>query len=111
MSQPDKIVREIRNATRRKFNAEDKIRIVLKGLRGEIPISELCRRETIAVSIYYKWSKTFLESGKNGLTRSIERDATADEVNQLRCENSDLKRAVAELTLDIMKYKKSLGIW
>lgn len=111
MSQTDKVVKQIKKATRRHFTAEDKIRVVLEGLRGEVPISELSRREGIAPSVYYKWSKAFLDAGKNGLTRATVRDSTSDEVNQLRSENSDLKRAVADLTLDIMKYKKSLGMW
>ena len=111
MSRSDKIVKQIKKATRRKFTAEDKIRIVLEGLRGELSISELCRRESIAPSVYYKWSKSFLDAGKNGLTRATVRNATSDEVHHLRSVNSDLKRAVAELTLDIMKYKKSLGMW
>lgn len=104
------VVREIRRQTKKKFTSEDKIRIVLEGLRGEIPILELCRREGIAPPAYYRWSKAFLESGKNGLTRSVLRDATTDEVKALKHENTDLKRAVAELTLDVMKYKKSLGM-
>ena len=104
------VVREIRSATRRKFSAEEKICTVLEGLRGEIPTSELCRREGIAVSIYYRWSKAFLEAGKNGLTKDTKRDATSDEVRSLKVENADLKRAVAELTLDVMKHKKSLGL-
>jgi len=110
MAKPKDVVKQIRKATRRKFSAEDKIRIVLEGLRAEIPISELCRREGIAASIYYKWSKAFLESGKNGLTRSVLRDATTDEVKRLKTENEDLKKAVAELMLDNMRYKKSLGM-
>lgn len=109
-NQPKDVVRKIRSQTRKQYKAEDKIRIVLEGLRGEISILELCRREQIAPTVYYKWSKTFLESGKNGLTRSILRDATTDEVKTLKNENADLKRAVAELTLDVMKYKKSLGM-
>lgn len=110
MSKPNNIVKQIRKATRRKFTADEKIRIVLEGLRGEIPISELCRREGIAASIYYKWSKAFLEAGKNGLTRATLRDATSDEVKYLKTENNDLKKAVAELTLDVIRYKKSLGM-
>ena len=110
MSKPKDVVKQIRKATRRKFSAEDKIRIVLEGLRGQVPISDLCRRESIAVSIYYKWSKSFLESGKNGLTRAVLRDATTDEVKRLKNENEDLKKAVAELMLDNMRYKKSLGM-
>lgn len=110
MSQPKDVVKQIRKATRRKFSAEDKIRIVLEGLRGEISISELCRREGIAASIYYKWSKAFLATGKNGLTRDTLRDASSDEVKHLKAENADLKKAVAELTLDVIKYKKTLGM-
>jgi len=110
MSKPNNIVTQIRKATRRKFSSEDKIRIVLEGLRGEISISELCRKEGIAASVYYKWSKDFLEAGKNGLTRSTLRDATTDQVKHLKDENADLKKAVAELTLDLIRYKKSLGM-
>ena len=110
MSKPNDVVKQIRKATRRKFSAEDKIRIVLEGLRGEIPISELCRREGIAASIYYKWSKAFLEAGKNGLTRATVRDATSEEVKHLKSESDDLKKAVADLTLDVIRYKKSLGM-
>ena len=110
MSKPNNIVTQIRKATRRKFSAEDKIRIVIEGLRGEISISELCRKEGIAASVYYKWSKDFLEAGKNGLTRSTLRDATTDQVKHLKDENADLKKAVAELTLDLIRYKKSLGM-
>lgn len=110
MSKPRDVVKEIRSASRRKFSAEEKIRSVLEGLRGEIPIAELCRREGIAPNLYYRWSKAFLEAGKNGLTRDTKRDATSDEVKYLKQECSDLKRAVAELTLEVMRYKKSLGM-
>jgi transposase len=110
MTQSNNVIRQIKTATRRKFSADEKIRIVLEGLRGEISISELCRREGIAASVYYKWSKNFLEAGKNGLTRSTIRDATTDEVRHLKSENADLKTAVAELTLEVIKYKKSLGM-
>lgn len=104
------IVAEIRKATRRKFAAEDKIRIVLEGLRGQISVSELCRREGIAPTVYYRWSKDFLEAGKNGLTRDTHRDANTDEVQALRAENEALKRGLAEAVLDVMKLKKSLGM-
>jgi transposase len=110
MSNPADVVKQIKRATRKKFAADEKIRVVLEGLRGEISISELCRKEGIAASVYYKWSKDFLEAGKNGLTRSTVRDATSDEVYHLKSENSDLKKAVAELTLDLIRYKKSLGM-
>ena len=110
MSESDKVVRKIRAATRRHFTSEEKIRIVLEGLRGQVPISELCRREGISAGTYYKWSKDFLDAGKNGLTLSTRRDATTDEVRQLREENDSLKKAVADLMLDVIRYKKSLGL-
>jgi transposase len=104
------VVKEIRRATRRKFNAEEKIRIVLEGLRGEVSVSELCRREGIAPTVYYRWSRSFLDAGKNGLTRETQRDATTDEVRRLKEENESLKRALAESILDVQRYKKSLGM-
>jgi transposase len=104
------VVKQIRKATRRKFSADEKIRIVLEGLRGEISISELCRREGIAANVYYRWSKDFLEAGKNGLTKDTLRDASSDEVKRLKSENEDLKKALAESMLDVIKYKKSLGM-
>ncbi len=104
------IVKEIRKATRRKFSAEEKIRIVLEGLRAEIPISELARREGIAPTVYYRWSKAFLEAGKNGLTKDTHRDATGDEVRQLKADNDALKRALAEAVLEVQRLKKSLGL-
>lgn len=109
MSKPD-VVKQIRRATRRKYNPEEKIRIVLEGLRGEIPVTDLCRREGISPAVYYKWSKAFLDAGKNGLTRDTRRDATSDEVKHLKDENGDLKRALAEAQLDIIRLKKSLGM-
>ena len=110
MTNPQDVVKQVRKYTRRKFNPDEKIRIVLEGLRGDVPIADLCRREGIASAVYYKWSKEFLEAGKNGLTRASLRNATTEEVKNLKDENGDLKRAVAELTLGIMKYKKSLGM-
>ncbi len=104
------IVKQIRKATRRRFTAEEKIRIVLEGLRGEIPVTELCRKEGIQSSIYYKWSKAFLDSGKNGLTRETNRDATSSEVRRLKEENEALKKAVAEMVLQNQKLKKSMGL-
>ena len=104
------VVAKIRQATRRKHTAEEKIRIVLEGLRGEIAISELCRREGIAPTMYYRWSKAFLDAGKNGLTRDTQRDATSEEVRALKDENATLKKALAESVLETMKYKKSLGM-
>lgn len=110
MAKSKDVLKQIKKATRRQFSAEDKIRIVLEGLRGETPISEICRREGIASSVYYKWSKSFLEAGKNGLTRALIRDATTEEVRELKQENADLKKAVAELVLEVQRYKKSLGM-
>ncbi len=104
------VIKEIRRATKRKFSAEEKIRIVVEGLRGEISVSGLCRREGIAPTMYYRWSKAFLEAGKNGLIRDTRRDATAQEVRQLKEENEVLKKALAEAILDVQKYKKSLGM-
>ena len=104
------VVKQIRRATRRRFTAEQKIRIVLEGLRGEIPVTELCRRKGIQPSIYYQWSKAFLDLGKNGLTRETKRDATIDEVRRLKEENEALKRAVAETVLENQKLKKSMGL-
>ena len=105
-----KTIKDIRRATRKQYSAEEKIRIVLDGLRGEDSIAEICRREGMSPNLYYKWSKDFLEAGKNGLTRSTIRDATTDQVRHLKGENADLKTAVAELTLEVIKYKKSLGM-
>jgi transposase len=110
MSDPKNVISQIRKATRRKFTAEEKIRIVLEALRGEIPISDICRREGIAVSLYYKWSKEFLEAGKNGLTKETLRDATSDEVKKLKYENQQLKESLAEAILEVQRYKKSLGM-
>jgi transposase len=104
------VVKEIRRATRRKFGAEEKIRIVLEGLRGEVAVSDLCRREGIAPTLYYRWSKNFLDAGKNGLTRDTQRDATTQEVRHLKDENDSLKKALAEAILDVQRYKKSLGM-
>ena len=100
------VVKQIRKATRRQFTAEEKIRIVLEGLRGETPVSELCRKHDIQSSIYYKWSKAFLDAGKNGLTRDTQRDATTDEVRRLKEENASLKTAVAETLLENQRLKK-----
>jgi transposase len=110
MAKSKDVITHIRKATRRKFSADEKIRIVLEGLRAEQSISQICRRGGIAASIYYKWSKAFLEAGKNGLTRDTLRDASSDEVKRLKAENEDLKKALAESMLDVIKYKKSLGM-
>lgn len=104
----DRVVKEIRRATRRQFSAEEKIRIVLAGLRGEDSIAELCRREGIVQNLYYRWSKEFLEAGKKRLAGDTARAATSDEVRDLRREASALKEVVAELTLENRLLKKSM---
>jgi transposase len=104
------VVKQIRKAARRKLTAEEKIRVVLEGLRGQNPISEICRRHGIPSSIYHKWSKAFLDAGKNGLTRDTQRDASTDEVRRLKEENDSLKTAVAETMLENQRLKKSLGL-
>ena len=103
----EQVVREIRRETRRKYSAEEKIRIVLEGLRGEDSIAELCRREGINPNLYYKWSKEFLEAGKARLTGDTKRQATSSEVTDLRQENEQLKQVVAELLLKNRVLKKS----
>jgi len=94
--------------TRRHFSAEDKIRIVLDGLRGEDSIAELCRKEGIAQSLYYTWSKEFMEAGKRRLAGDTSRAATSDEVKDLRRETGALKECVADLTLENRLLKKSM---
>jgi len=103
----EKAVKDIRRATRRKFGTEEKIRIVIEGLRGESSIAELCRREGIAQSLYYSWSKEFLEAGKKRLAGDTERSATTDEVKSLKRETRDLKEALAEQMLENRLLKKS----
>ena len=103
----DQHVRDIRRKTRRKYSSEEKIRIVLEGLRGEYSIAELCRREGIAQSQYYTWSKEFLEAGKKRLAGDTERQANTGEVKELRAETRDLKEVVAELNLENRLLKKA----
>jgi transposase len=104
----EQVIKDIRRATRRHFSAEDKIRIVLDGLRGEDSIAELCRKEGIAQSLYYTWSKEFMEAGKRRLAGDTARAATTDEVKDLRREAGALKEAVADLTLENRLLKKSM---
>jgi len=106
---PESVVREIKRKTRRKFSTEEKIRIVLEGLRGEESIAELCRREGISPNLYYNWSKEFLEAGKRRLLGDTKREATSGEVTGLRSENEQLKQLVAELSLEIRRLKKISG--
>ena len=103
----ESIVRENKRKTRPKSSAEEKIRIILEGLRGEESIADLCRKEGIHPTQYYKWSKAFLEAGKRKLTGDTLREADSDEVNELREENEALKQLVAELSLKNRMLKKS----
>ena len=104
----EKIVKDIKRATRRQYSSEEKIRIVLEGLRGEGSIAELCRRDGIAQGIYYKWSKDFMEAGKRRLAGDTARAANTDEVKDLRREARDLKEVVAEQTLELRLLEKSM---
>ena len=104
----EQVIKDIRRVTRRHFSAEDKIRIVLDGLRGEDSIAELCRKEGIAQSLYYTWSKEFMEAGKRRLAGDTTRAATTDEVKDLRREAGALKEVVADLTLENRLLKKSM---
>ncbi len=105
---PEAVVREIRRKTRRKFSSEEKIRIVLEGLRGEDSIAALCRREGISPNLYYRWSKDFLEAGKKRLQGDTVREANTSEVTTIRKENNQLKQLVAELSLKNRVLKKSV---
>jgi transposase len=102
-------VKDIKRKTRRKYSTEEKIRIVIEGLRGEESIAALCRKEGIAQALYYRWSKDFLEAGKKRLQGDTTREANSTEVQDLRAENKELKEVVAEQTLSIRKLKKSLS--
>ena len=104
---PESVVREIRRRTRKKYNSEEKIRIVLEGMRGEESISAICRREGISPNLYYRWSKDFLEAGKKRLNGDTVREANSHEVNELKSENEQLKQLVAELSLKYRVLKKS----
>jgi transposase len=105
---PEKLVQTVRRKTRKKHQPEEKIRIVLEGLRGEDSIAELCRREGIAQSQYYSWSKDFLEAGKQRLAGDTKREANSREVTELRKENSQLKQLTAEILLKNQVLKKSV---
>ncbi len=104
----ERVIKNIRRATRKRYSAEEKIRVVLDGLRGGDSIAELCRREGIAQSLYYSWSKDFLEAGKKRLAGDTAREASTGEVTALRREMRDLKEVVAELTLENRLLKKSV---
>lgn len=102
-------VRNIRRKTRRKYSSEEKIRIVLEGMRSEYSVAELCRREGIVQNLYYKWTKEFLEAGKERLAGNTKRQAGSKEVKNLRTENGHLKQLVADLALRNRLLKKSLN--
>jgi transposase len=104
----EQAVRDIRRAVRRQFSAEEKVRIVIAGLRGEDSIAELCRKEGINQNLYYRWSKEFLEAGKKRLAGDTAREATSDEVKGLRTEAQQLKELLAEVLLEIRLLKKSV---
>ena len=104
----EQVIKDIRRATRRHFSAEDKIRVVLDGLRGEDSIAELCRKEGIAQSLYYTWSKEFMEAGKRRLAGDTARAASSDDVKGLRQEAAALKEVVADLMLENRLLKKSM---
>lgn len=108
-SKSEKVVKQIRRKTRKKYSSEEKIRIILDGLRGEESVAEICRREGINPNMYYRWSKDFLEAGKRRLQGDTIRDANTSEVNNLRSENSQLKELVADLSLKNNVLKKSLN--
>jgi transposase len=105
--QTKQLIRDIKRITRRKFTAEEKIRIVLEGFRRDTPIRDLCRREGIKPSTYYAWLKDFMEAGKERLTRDITRDATKLEIHEMKRENARLKTLVAELSLQVHVLKKT----
>ena len=100
-------IRDVKRITRRKFSAEEKVRIVLEGFRHDTPIRDLCRREGIRPGTYYAWLKDFMEAGKERLTRDTVRDATRFEVDGLKRENTRLKQLVAELSLQVYVLKKT----
>jgi transposase len=100
-------LRQVRAATRRKYTPEEKIRIVLEGFRRESTVNDLCRREGIKPHSYYAWTKEFMETGKERLSRDSVRDATRQEIERLRRENSELKHLVGELSLDLHRFKKT----
>ena len=105
-----RLIREVRRNTRRRFSAEDKIRIVLEGFRKEIPVSDLCRREGISTAIYYSWLKDFMEAGKARLKGDALRNANASEVKALKAENIKLKELAGQQALEIVLLKKSLSL-
>ena len=105
--QTKSFINQVRVSSRRKYTPEEKIRIVMEGFRREITVNDLCRREGIKPGTYYAWTKDFIEAGKERLTRDSVRDATRQEINEIRRENVELKQLVADLTLDVYRLKKT----
>jgi transposase len=105
---PRQQMRKAKAVSRRRFSAEEKIRVVMEGIRGDISVSELCRREGVHTTVYYKWLKEFMEAGKRRLRGDLQREAGRGEVAALRDENARLKQLVADYALDLMALKKSL---
>ena len=103
------LISELKRKTRKAYSSEEKIRIVIEGIRGELSIAELCRREGIHQTNYYKWSKDFMEAGKHRLSGDTLREANTSEVQELKGENSSLKELVAELSLEVRDLKKNTG--
>jgi len=101
------LIRTVKAATQRKYTPEEKIRIVLEGFRREVTVNDLCRREGIKPHSYYAWTKEFMEAGKERLTRDTVRDATRQEIEQLKRENGELKQLVADLSLQVHRLKKT----
>jgi transposase len=100
-------MRQVRVASRRKYTPEEKVRIVLEGFRREVAVNELCRREGIKPGAYYAWTKDFMEAGKERLTRDAARDATRQEIEQIKRENAELKHLVADLSLEVYRLQKT----
>jgi transposase len=103
------LISELKRKTRRNYSSEEKIRIVIEGMRGEMTIAELCRKEGLSQGLYYKWSKDFMEAGKKRLSGDTMREANTSEVKELKDENRSLKELVAELSLDNRDLKKNLN--
>jgi len=100
-------MQQVRIAARRKYTPEEKVRIVLEGFRREVAVRDLCRREGIKPGAFYAWTKDFMEAGKERLTRDVIRDATRQEIEQIKRENAELKHLVADLSLDVYRLKKT----
>jgi len=110
VTKSEKLIKEVRRNTRQVFNSEQKILIVMEGMRGEMTVAELCRKYGISEPTYYKWNKEFIEAGKKRLSGDETREATSDEVKELRKENTALKESLADLVIRYDIVKKSLNM-